>query len=177
MGLNQLQLSPELVATLYPESLVLVPDEKKEKILAPFRELPTVQEPVYSFLGKNLQSICILVSYPEEKFMPDGELLFLKKILTACKFSLDDIALVNTKQLPVSPEAIKKQFLPHNIILWGDSVHHFSTDISLRDMVISPWGNISVLPVFKAGQMSIDSPESTELKKALWVSLKKLFNL
>jgi hypothetical protein len=45
------------------------------------------------------------------------------------------------------------------------------------DMVITHWENIAILPVLKANEMYRDIPENQELKKNLWISLKKLFKL
>ncbi len=85
MGINDLQLSDEMIAALYPETLVgkdVRPRQKKsgETSITSAKLLTR-----YPFLGKNLRSICFLVSYPDDEFIPGEQLIFLLKILQACK--------------------------------------------------------------------------------------------
>ena len=104
-------------------------------------------------------------------------MVFLQKILTACKCSLDDIAIINTGPEPVIMESIRQQFNPRIIFLWGDQIAIRGMQQKFPDLAISTWENISILPVAQADLMSRDIPESLESKRKLWVSLKKLFNL
>ena len=61
MGINQLQLSAELIAALYPESLVRIENSDPVKNPAGTKKLDLPENRDYSFLGKNLRSICFLV--------------------------------------------------------------------------------------------------------------------
>jgi hypothetical protein len=196
MGINHLQLSPELIAFLYPETLVngndpdpfkkpakspetLVNGNDPDPFKKPAKTPETLQtkKSVPTFLGKNLQLICFLVSYPDDEFIPKEQLVFLQKILVACKCSLDDIALVNLKQQPVAMEDLKTQFSPRIIFLWGSLPVIPGIHQKFPDMAISTWEDISIVPVLQADLMSRDNPEGLELKRSLWISLKKLFNL
>jgi hypothetical protein len=161
LGINHIQLSAELIAILYPETLV---EENGPG-------------PGYPFLGKNLLSICFLVSYPDDEFIPDDQLVFLKKILAACKLSLNDIALINIKRTPVELLVLKKWFQPRIIFFWGIPSSVTGSGLNFPDMTISIWENIRILPVMQAELMSGDNPRGLELKKNLWISLKNLFNL
>ena len=177
MGINHLQLSPELIAALYPETLVSEnhPDAGRK----PSKPVTTVQvnNPGYPFLGKNLQSICFLVSYPDEEFMPKEQLAFLQRILTACKCSLDDIALINAKHHPIHLETVKKQLHPRILFLWGVPPSLAGFGQSFPDLVMSSWEEMKIIPVAQTELMSRESPEGLELKRRLWITLKKLFNL
>lgn len=177
MGINQLQLSAELIAALYPDSLVRIENSDPVKNPAGAKKLDLPENRDYSFLGKNLRSICFLVFYPDEEFIPGGQLVFLKKILSACKCSMDDIALINTSRTPVQMDAIRRQFNPRIIFFWGAGSAPAGILQKFPDMVISIWENIFILPVIQANQMSSDLPENQELKRNLWASLKKLFSL
>jgi hypothetical protein len=161
MGINHIRLSAELIAVLYPETLVT----------------ENGPDPDYPFLGKNLLSICFLVSYPEDEFIPDDQLVFLQKILIACKLSLNDIALINTKRTPVELPVLKTRLQPRIIFFWGTSPAVAGSKLNFPDMTISTWENIRILPVMEAELMSRDNPRGLELKKNLWIALKKLFNL
>jgi hypothetical protein len=178
MGINDLQLSPELIAALYPEILVAsgdpVPASGPGKPGEPLKS----KKSDYTFLGGNRRSLCILVLCPDEEFMPEEQFVFLQKIMAACKYSLDDIAIINTHRQPMDVESLKNQFSPHVIFLWGNpppDIPGFPK--TLTDMSVTTWENMIVLPVAQTDLMSGDSPEGPALKRVLWTSLKKIFNL
>jgi hypothetical protein len=177
MGINDLQLSPELIAALYPETLVTAGNPAP--VSGPVKPgEPPVKKPAYTFLGRNRRLLCILVSCSDEEFMPEEQLVFLQKIMAACKYSLDDIAVINTYRQPLDLESLKNQFSPHVIFLWGNpppDIPGFPK--TLTDMSVTNWENMIVLPVAQAGLMSMDNPEGLALKRVLWTSLKKIFNL
>src|ERR1700730_13978152 len=150
MGINDLSLSPELIAALFPESLVEANDpeelQKKDKT----RSLRMNAAPVYPFLGKNLRSICFLVNYPDDEFIPEQQFLFLNKILGACNCTLDDISLINMAGNPVDLSVLKKQFNARIIFLWGDLPAGIGKTYGFPDMIISAWGETAVIPVLQA---------------------------
>src|SRR6267154_1493697 len=110
MGINDLQLSPELIAALYPETLVIARDPVP--VVHPAEPEKTG---TYSFLGKNQRSIAVLVSAPHHEFMPEEQIGFLKKILEACKCGMDDIAIINIYRGEADMESLKNQFKPRII--------------------------------------------------------------
>jgi hypothetical protein len=177
MGINHLQLSPELIAALYPESLVSPAHPASGKILSNALEPSLTKKREYPFLGGNRRSICFLVSHPQDEFMPREQLVFLQKILAACQCRLEDIALINTKGLPIAAETLKEQFKPSILFLWGDLPSITGIQKNLPDMAISTWENIRVIPVLQAGRMSVENSEGLRLKRTLWITLKKLFTL
>src|SRR5688500_220954 len=106
MSLNNLALSSQLIADLYPTSLIeQVPSSSKKETL--------------KFLGKNQKNILILVSKDNAVFLEDSELNFLTSVLTACKLSLADIAIVNLSSLE-RPDYlnIKKQLNSRIVLLF-----------------------------------------------------------
>ena len=177
MGINDFSLSDEIIAALYPESLVL------EITAAAGRKIPArTSTPVsgiapYPFLGQNSRSICFLVHYPDSEFIPGEQLIFLLKMLAACKCSLDDISLVNTAKTEVKLDELKRQFHPGIIFLWGVIPGWADIIKEFPDMSMSLMDGITIVPVSQAEQMSRDNAEAVELKRQLWVSLKKLFSL
>jgi hypothetical protein len=173
MGINHLQLTPELIAALYPESLVAGIDPQPVEKAAKANG----SAPAYPFLGKNNRSISFLTHYPDGGFLPEEQLVFLQKILTACKYSLDDIALINTSKLSFELAELRIQFHPLIIFLWGIQPASVGLTPDLPDLRISLLDGISVIPVLSPGLMSSDKPEGIELKKRLWACLKKLFTL
>lgn len=177
MGINDIRLSAELIASLYPEILVAENNPDPGKIPVRTGLTQTKMEPGYSFLGKNLRNICFLVNYPDDEFIPEDQFTFLQKILTACKLSLNDITLINTNKTAVELQALQRQFQSSIIFFWGNAPDIMGMNQNFPDMTISAWGNIQILPVMQAEMMSWDNPRGLEMKRNLWISLKKLFNL
>jgi hypothetical protein len=95
----------------------------------------------------------------------------------ACKLTLDDIALVNTARTTLVLEELRQQLRPDIVFLWGGippGIPEFSGMLDLTEKTI---GGIRILPVLQTGAMSRENEEGKELKKKLWVELKKIFGL
>ena len=84
MSLNQIQLTNQQLASFYPDVLI-------ESTTAS----PMPRQQAVKFLGKNAKNIVLLVSNDTVPFLQDDELSFLTNILSACKLSLVDVAIVN----------------------------------------------------------------------------------
>ena len=87
MSLNDIHLSPFLVEQLYKKTLVDV-NPLKPVILAD-------KTKSISFLGKNEKEILLVVNETETVFLSDVDLNLLVSILSACKLTLADVALIN----------------------------------------------------------------------------------
>jgi hypothetical protein len=177
MGINQIQLTPELIALLYPESLVVMEDmQPVKKTVKTTKTTPSAATP-YPFQGKNQRQISFLVHNPEGDFLPEVQLAFLQKMLAACKYGLDDIALLNTAKIPFDLAQWRLQFTPRIVFLWGITPASVGLKPGLPDFAISTLDGISVVPVLSPDLMSGSNPQGTEYKQRLWACLKKLFTL
>ena len=86
MSLNDITLSTRNLADLYPSSLIeQVAGGQNEKI---------------KFLGKNEKNILVILSKENVAFIEEDELNFLSTVLSDCRLSLADVAIVNLKQTP-----------------------------------------------------------------------------
>jgi hypothetical protein len=184
MGINHLRLSSELIAALYPESLIAGNERAtvKENVRNSNENARTPKPvadkmPLYPFMGENNRSICFLANCPEEDFLPAEQLGFLIKMLTACKLSLNDIALLNIAHLAFDLAELRVQLHPRIIFLWGMPPVSAGLKSGLPDFNISVFDGISVIPVLSPDLMSGNRPEGTEFKQRLWICLKKLFTL
>jgi hypothetical protein len=167
MGINNISLSPELLAALYPDSLVMGKTEKEAE-----------GKEDYPFLGNHLRRISFIVSYPESVFLPDEDLEFLGKMLSACHCSIADISILNTARTPVDIGRLVRQLNPEKLFLCGIS----PTVLNIRAVpedpfTITGWQGISVLLIPSFNSMNRKTEESLALKKKLWASLQKLFSL
>ena len=177
MGINEIQLTPELIALLYPESLVAM--EGVFNVKKPVKPANATPEAVttYPFMGKNHRQISFLVHNPGGDFLPEDQLVFLQKMLAACKYSLDDVALLNTAKIPFDLAQWRLQLTPRIAFLWGITPASVGLKPGLPDFAVSQLDGISVVPVLSPGLMSGINPEGTEYKQRLWACLKKLFIL
>ena len=177
MGINHVRLSSELIAALYPESLIAGNEPAFVKENVRISKPVADKTPAYPFLGENSRSICFLANYPDEDFLPVEQLVFLQKMLTACKLSLNDIALLNIAHIVFDLAELRIQLQPRTIFLWGIPPMSVGLKSGLPDFTISMIDGISVVPVLSPDLMSGNHPEGTEFKQRLWICLKKLFTL
>lgn len=157
MGINDLQFSPSQLAALYPDSLI--------------------GEPAYPFLGENRRSICVLVYSEKEEFLPETQLTFLSRMLTACRCSMEDIALINTKRYPIEINRLRQQLDPQIIIFFGKNQVVEGIPADHPEMSPTAWENIKIIRVSEVELISGDDPKGIPLKKDLWVALKNIFSL
>src|SRR5687768_13592067 len=89
-SLNNLRLGTLLLSALYKHSIFEI--EERENL-----QESIIKEvvPSFRYLGNHLKKVTILVNNPEHTFMPDDQLAFLTRMLTACQMNLGDVAIVN----------------------------------------------------------------------------------
>lgn len=163
MSLNNISLPSQLLADLYRNSLV-------EGIATPV----PVKQITIPYLGKNGKNILIVVNKPDVPYLPDAELAFFTKVLTACQLGLLDVAIVNGNKFGAEEamEAIT-QTAANFVILF--------------DIPPALFGLPAETPLFTVqsaeGRPFVVAPalneiESTkEAKSQLWLSLKQLFGI
>jgi hypothetical protein len=173
MGIDHLSLSSELVAALYPETLVVPVSLRSPHLSRP----PAANTAVYPYFGENKSGIIFLVDYPEEEFLPADQLVFLQKILLACHYKTEDIAIINLARTPVTFSPLKKQLQPRIVFLWGIRAGALQLPEIFPDFVQTPVDGVTLLSVPTPERMNSSQPEGLELKQQLWACLKKLFNL
>lgn len=163
MGLNNLQLTSHLLTKLYHNTLV----ETKNASAVP-------EKPLLKHLGNNKKSIAIIISNPNNPFLPDDELTFLTNILLACKLDLADIALINSNG--AEAEAVEEKLddlKAKTVLLIGVSPSSINLPINFPHFQVQKF----------AGRTYLFAPELTELqenkalKMNLWNSLKTIFGL
>ncbi|RYG19586.1 MAG: hypothetical protein EOO07_06540, partial [Chitinophagaceae bacterium] len=112
MSLDNFQLSPFLVQNLYKKTLVDL------KTVQPSPAQKTSEH--ISYLGQNEKNIVLLVNEQEHPFATDDDLTLLVSILSACKLSLADVALVNVhKYQALTYTELVNYFNPGFMILFG----------------------------------------------------------
>lgn len=159
-GINNISLSPHLLAGLYQHVLVQDGAAAPSKLPVPF-------------LGTNGRNILIVVNKAVSPFLSDKELEFLTTVLSACLLDLSHVAIVNhhhfneKKNMPLF-----EQFSPKEILL---------LDVSAKEFKLPAVENYKVKET--KGLRFVAAPDlsfiekSRDEKKALWASLQQLFCL
>jgi hypothetical protein len=191
MSINHIDLSAEQLAALYPESLVMdreagkpEPGSKKDTEPGkktnsrPGKEASAGEMEVYRFLGNNLRRICFIVSYPETVFLPDEQLAFLSRMLSACHCSIADISVLNTAHMPVDISRLITQLNPEMLFLCGIPPASLNLPEPVEPFTICRFKGISTLLIPSLTLLSHEeTADLIPIKKKLWASLRTLFNI
>jgi hypothetical protein len=182
MDLNNIQLPASVIADLYTSSLIDTGEIKPaEKQVA---EQPAIQTPVanslpeanvtWKWLGENRKNILVVVHHHDAVYLPDKELQFLTNMLSACKLSLADVAIVNLEHQPHKQyKEITGQFNSKVVLLFDVEPASFGLPINFPFYQIQPFANCSFL---YAPSLTILENDKVE-KSKLWVILRRLFNV
>ena len=159
MSLNNLSLTPQLIADLFSDSLI-----------ENFR--PSTIEQTVKFLGKNEKNILILVSEEEVAFLADNELNFLSTVLGACKLSVADIAIVNLYHVgSLNYRDFIKQLNAKKVLLFDVEAQTIDLPFNFPHFQIQQFDGCTYLSAASLKTIEKDKV----LKTQLWNCLKKLF--
>ncbi len=166
MSLDHIQLSPDLIQDLYGKSLY----DLKTNNSVP----EGIQKNEITFLGSNEKKIVMLVSSEEAIYLPEEELNFLLGILTACKLTMADIALINTlKNKKLIYNDITEQLKAEKIFLFGLKNEMLELPLKFPQYQIQKYSN----QVYLSAASLTDLQKDKEEKLKLWNCLKKVFEL
>lgn len=165
MSLDNIQLSPLLIEKLYSKSLV---------------DLNTVKPPAadnanggFSWLGNNEKNILIIIHEPETVYLTDADLNLLLGILTACKLSMADIALLNfDKNKHAIYNELNDALNPTTIILFGIEPMLLDFPLHFPPFQLQAYNGQHYLAAPALKNIGAD----VTLKKQLWLALQKHFN-
>lgn len=170
MSLNDLKLSPSLIAQLYPSNLVGASATKSAE-----KEMDSDSEPsTLKSLGLHKKRICILVKEPKAVYLKDEQLNYLTRILAACKLNLEDIALLNLiHHLPIDYKKIQQDFPSSTCLLFGLSPNAIELPVDFPAFQLQTIEGCTYLY-----GPALDELEPIKAdREKLWQSLKKHFNV
>lgn len=163
MDLNRIQLTNQLLASLYPDVLIESGGAS-----------PAPQDQPLKYLGKNAKNIVLLVRYASVPFLPDEELNFLTSILSACKLSLADVAVVNIHSLEENEvETALQPLEPRDVLLFGITPLSIDLPINFPQFQLQRFNNRTYLHSPDLQELA----NNKNLKLQLWSCLKNLFGL
>ena len=122
-------------------------------------------------LGGNEKNILFLVKDSENKFLGDEEMNLLSNLITACKLTMADIALVNVTNDTMNYQQLSDQFQSKKVLIFGIKTSELELPFAIPDFQIQAFQEQLYLtaPPFKQFLTNKD------LKKELWICLQKLF--
>ncbi len=161
MSLNQIQLTPHLLVNFYPDSLI-------ETAATTVPEVSSL-----SYLGKNEKNILIITTQNDVRFLTDEELKFLTSILSACKLSIADVAIVNWKQTEIDLSKIFLQLKTKTALLFNIAPLEIGLPINFPQFQIQEFNKQTYLYAPSLQEIA----NNVEVKKQLWSSLKNLFEI
>ena len=164
MSLDNIELTPFLIQELFKHSLVEIAAKKKEE-----KVLPAAS---FTFLGNNRRKVAIVVSNEDNVYLPDNELNFLLGILSACKLTMEDVAIINiNKSKAVTYKTIEQELKAENIILFGVTAAQIALPLEFPSYQIQQYNKQTYIA---AGVLS-DIEKNKADKTKLWNCLKQIF--
>jgi hypothetical protein len=202
MSLTNIKLPGLVIADLYRQSLVqdsndavAVRDAEPPAKVPTSGPVPQVEQPVsqpataavtqqppatkgggaYKVLGNNKRNISVVVHFPNEVFVPESDLQFLTKMLSACKLNLADVAIVNHATSAVAIDQLKEQLRPLLVLLFGVEPSTIQLPISFPAFKEQAYAGTTYLFAPGLAQLNQETEEAKLTKRKLWDCLKRLF--
>ncbi|HEY0608378.1 MAG TPA: hypothetical protein VGD35_01955 [Chitinophaga sp.] len=163
MSFDQLQLDPYLLARIYNQPII------------PGKSTPVVNEqkplPKIKYLGENQKNIALFIQNENGAYLNDELFNLLTNILNACKLGMQDVALVNTAQVPNTALTMWQQAVTmRQCVVFGITPASLGLE-ALPNYQIHSVGGIQVLFSDPLEMIAADKL----LKGKLWNGLKQLF--
>jgi len=166
MSLDNIQLPATILQGLYSKCLY---DLETDKSVS-----DDIQTGNIASLGSNQKKIAILVNSTAAIYLPDEELNFLLGILTACKLSMADIALINIAKNPgLDYMAVTEQLKAEKIFLFGLDANALALPLQFPHYQVQQFNNQVYLSSLSLNELQANKDE----KMKLWNCLKKVFAL
>lgn len=160
-------LPKEITPLPAPEQTILAKDELRATV-------HTSTGP-YRFLGKNQRNVSVIARYTHDPYIPEQDLEFLTKLLSACKLNLGDVAIINDSVQAVKFQKLNEELAPKYVLMFGLEPSELGLPLSFPQLKPQSFSNCNFLFIPPIGELLPDNPEVRETKKKLWESLKKMF--
>ena len=177
MSLNSIKFETTDIALLFRNSLVDV-DEKKQGLAKAKTITATAPgDPAASgwkYLGENKKRTLIVVRYRDVVHLPDKQLSFLTKLLTACNLKLADVAIINLRDhQPTQFNDIIEYFKPKSVLLFDTDPLSFGMPMNFPDFQVQSYKDTLFVSSPSLEKIEPDK----DVKGKLWICLKKMYKL
>lgn len=166
MSLNNIPVPAIVLQDLFRNSLI---DQQAENTL-----LNGVESEKCAFLGDNRRHIAIIVNDASAIYLPDDGLSFLLGILSACKLTMADVALLNCAKNPsLNYTGISEQFAAEKIFLFGVEPATIRLPLQFPYYQVQKYNDQVYLSSPALKILENDKAEKTKL----WACLKQIFSI
>jgi hypothetical protein len=166
MSLDNIQLPAIVLHDLFKDSLVDLNTHQPDNSDSTATSL--------SFLGNNQKKVAIIVADEQAIYLPDEELNFLMGILSACKLTMADVALLNIKKNDAFTYAELEQNLKaETILLLGVLPAQLELPLQFPVYQVQKFNNQVYLAAPALHLLAQDKAEKTKL----WNCLKQVFSI
>lgn len=163
MDLDKLQLSAFSIKNLYQNSMIRLNSSQKS---------PDIENNNIRSLGGNEKNILVIIKNPHNAFLDDAQLAFLTKMITACRLSLSDIAIININSITDNElKELAHFFKAAKIIMFGVNSLEMKLPFLIPDFQIQHYNEIQYL---SAPELQIIENDQS-IKKQLWANFQKMF--
>ncbi|RYF95372.1 MAG: hypothetical protein EOO02_23200 [Chitinophagaceae bacterium] len=159
-----------------PDNITPLPSPESESLPKEIlRATVHVSEGPYRFLGKNQRNVSVIARYTHDPYIPEQDLEFLTKLLSACKLNLGDVAIINDSVQPVKFQKLNEELAPKFVLMFGLEPSELGLPLNFPQLKPQAFSNCNFLIIPPIGELLPDTPAVKETKKKLWESLKKMF--
>lgn len=163
MSIDNIQLSKTARRILFTKTLVEASPTSKSG--------DESSENKIDCLGGNEKSILFLVKDPQNKFLADEEMNLLSNLITACKLTMADIALVNNGHALINYQQLSNHFHSKKILLFGIDTSELQLPFTIPHFQIQTFNEQLYMTAPPLNQFLTNK----DLKMELWLCLQKLF--
>jgi len=166
MSLDNIQLPAIVLQDLFKNSLV---DLNANAI----KKAPKKTTGI-AFLGNNQKQVTIIAADTYTIYLPDEELNFLMGILSACKLSMADVALVNiAKTGAITYSELQQQLNTETMLLFGVTPLELQLPLQFPHYQVQKFNGLVYLAAPALATIAADKVEKTKL----WNCLKQIFSI
>lgn len=166
MSLDNIQLPSIVLQDLFKNSLIDLNSGKATKL--------SIDNAGINYLGSNKKNVSIIVKDASTIYLPDDQLNFLIGILSACKLSMAEVALVNKAQHPaLNYNTLEQELSAAVILLFGITPEQLELPLQFPQYQIQKFNNQIYLSAPGLDVLQGDKAEKTKL----WNCLKQVFSI
>jgi hypothetical protein len=166
MSLDNIQLSPFVLQELFKTSLI--GDDTIQQGIA------SSKKTTLGFLGNNKNKIAIIVDSNEAVYLPDEQLNFLLGILSACKLTMEDVAIINiNKNKLLSYTSLAKELNAEKVFLFNVDTTQIGLPLQFPHYQVQHYNKQVYLSSPSLAILQNDKIEKTKL----WLCLKQIFSI
>ncbi len=172
MNLKAIKLPDSVIISLYSNNLI--EGESSTAVEKNAIEPVIEKEEVFQYLGNNEKKVLILVNNPGVDYLQNENLTFLTNMLSACKLSIQDVAILNIAGAEnFSYRDVTNKLATRVALLIDAEQAAIGLPLDFPFFQVQPFNGITFLSSPSLSEIKNDPL----LKSKLWVCLRRIFNV